>query len=151
MYDDAPDVSPDAEKADYIFIGGGDLLLSCSATSILQELRLGDEIGFLPTRVLNRAGDKVGDYYMVYAREERDCLDVAGSEVEYYQEGKVIAEVFKWALDPEKIPPLDLFRCQERWVATETLKHQFETNRLRGIKFVPIWSHEEGSAGRVNK
>ena len=60
-----------------------------------------------------------------------------------------MAEVFRWAFIIDALPKSDLFHCNHEWIATENLKERFDAHGAMGIRFIPIWSPEEGPLERV--
>jgi hypothetical protein len=139
-----PEVHSAEDLPDYLFLGGIEMLVTLKVKMLLDELRVGEEVGFLRTRMVNMARKYLADYYLVYSRAEHNVLDLTRSQVRYYQDTDLISEIHEWALDPASIPPYDLFLAECKWIATETLKDRFEMHRVTGVRFVPIWSHEKG-------
>jgi hypothetical protein len=138
---------PDIERidCDRIDVRPQMLLFSKRAIAVLHKCRIPD-IGFVPTDVFNRAGRLLVEYDLVYqCTRFHDVLDHERSLCKYWVKPTAIARVFRWVLDPSKIPEADLFRAATEWLATDVLREACERHSLKGFKFVPVWSHENGS------
>lgn len=147
QYAEESDILRGDQLPDYVHIGSLSLLVSLKAKMILVGLCLGGEIGFLPTRIVNRKGKHLADYFMLYSRTETPVVDTEKSDIEYVRGGCTFppASVRSYVLCPEQLPDSDLFLSEiPNWMATERVKDQFEAHGVTGIFFKPIWSHEEG-------
>jgi hypothetical protein len=136
-----------SELPDVISCSGLDMLVSLRVKMLMEDLRLGEEVGFLPTTVLSRRKKRIADYYYLYSRDDsRDnAVDLRRSAAQYVEGTNIVIKVRKWVFDPSRLPDADLFRCHRDWIATETLKDRFESHGIRGFRFIPIWSHENGA------
>ena len=134
------DPSTEEDLTDYIFIGGGDLLVSQKVKRLLDQVRVGHELGFLPTTIVNRRGWELARYVMIYPRNEPEgLLDEEVAEVEYYPDTKVVFKVKKWAVHADRVPDSDLFHCHHAWLAGDVVKSLFESNDVTGFQFLPAW------------
>lgn len=145
-YAEEPNITNAEQLSDYIFIGGLCLLLSLKVKMILEGLCLGEEIGFLPTRIVTRKGKHIADYFMLYSRTRTPVVDTEKSDIDYgpVKEFPPLA-MHSWVLRAEQLPDSDVFRSEISWMVTQRVKDQFESHGVKGVFLKPIWSHEEGS------
>jgi hypothetical protein len=130
---------PRSVLPDHIALGGMDMLLSLRAKLVIEDTQLGDEIGFLPTKILTRQKKHLADYFYLYSRESKDdALDLVQSDITYFAETGFIDTIDRWVFNPSCIPATDLFFSHYKWIASENLKSRFEAHGLSGFQFISI-------------
>ena len=159
--DDEPDVTDAAEMPDVLslYAYASEVAVSPRCKDMLQKLRMGEEIVFIPVVVKNRAEKALATYFFVGSTRRHYVVDHDHAGLEYwpdFAEGKAdfveerrknaIYEVYDWALVNENIPESDLFKVETNvWIATERVTEMFEKERVTGCQWELIWSTEDAA------
>lgn len=118
----------------------GNIAVSGRLLSALKDMNLllDESIQVVPLHVIPRGSARLvaRDYFVLWAHQDHDILDVANADVKLTRSGAVL-RVNRWAFDWARVPPWDLFRAGpvETWMCTERVRECVERARLIGVHF----------------
>lgn len=146
-----PDVQS-AEALTDVFPYANYWVISAKAKRLMQTLCLPDEALFIPTRIFNKKGDYLADYFTLHFKsfDKYDyLLDLDKSSKMVLSSGTV-GHLYSWAFHSHLLPDYDLFPVRMEFVVSERLRKLFRSHRVTNAGFIPIWSPEEGPISRLD-
>jgi len=148
---DIPDIKNPDKLTDFIKCGSC-WIVSPRAKALFETMNLPTNFSFIKTRIQNRAGMFLADYFTLYYHdnlidEYNSALDLDSSTVRSSEKG-VLLFVESWAFHPNLLPIYDVFHLNLKLIVTEQFRKLFRRNRITNAGFVPIWSPEEGPITR---
>lgn len=127
---------------DKLFSASKDLLVSRRAKSLLETARLPDDMRFIPTEVVDRAGAVLGEYFVVVSASQFDVVDYERSELRQISAGPAGARSIRsYCLKRGRLPDLDLFLTNNddwNWIASESVARLFARDGLTGFRYIPV-------------
>ena len=144
-YDDERVVESESELSDSLTELCSTLTISARATQLLHQLAVHEGIEEYPTDILNKRGEILAKWSTFFARNICDALDPERSVLEWYAQSNTVAEVHSWSFDSMKLPDVDLFLSPPlTWIASERMRKAFRQHKIKGLRFVPVWSAKKG-------
>jgi hypothetical protein len=133
-----PDVLDARNLPDVINVGL-ELLVSHKVYATLLSLRLCPSICVSPVDIVNRSGNRLAKYRLLWSDTWHSIIDRSRSHFDVYEDSDVISTVYKWAIERSNVPPYDLFLCElAKWVASEQAVDELLAINTIGIQFLEI-------------
>jgi hypothetical protein len=144
-FDDERIVESESELSDSLTDSSGSLTISARATQLLHQLTLHEGIEEYPTDILNKRGEMLARWSTFSSQHIYDALDHERSVLESFSGSNTVAKVHSWSFDTRKLPDVDLFLSPPlTWIASEQMRKVFRQQKIKGLRFVPLWCAKKG-------
>ncbi|HUY93360.1 MAG TPA: DUF1629 domain-containing protein [Pirellulales bacterium] len=127
---------------DKLFSASKDLLVSARAKTLLETARLPDDLRFIPTDLVDRTGDVLGEYFVLVSAAQFDVVDYERSELRHFVSGReTVRSIRSYCLRRSQMPDLDLFLTKHddwNWIASQRVARLFARDGLTGFRYIPV-------------